>query len=380
MWIAPMAALALSQPMPTQIRVKIFPHLYDYLPQRQDVDPSTVELKSSSNCEVDQGNPNGPASTGVVTQQLDSLDMTLTHSKMDSPLWISCDGDIQVVRSGDVPSFSYSGPIYIHDSTTGPELIQVKAINDYLQGVLPSEMAADWAKEALKAQAVAARTYAEFHIAYAKILGARSDFYDVDDTVFYQAYTGTSDEKPTADQAIADTGFEVMTYGDQVIQAYFSASAGGYTEEADHVWPVNAPYCQAKPESFSDADPWKAKLALADINQKLFAEHLISSSNPVTDVVVKSTNRWASGRASKVTLVLRDGVTSDLDALNFRKIFDLKSTLFTVEHVDTDIVLSGRGFGHGVGMSQDGAEVLAKKMGWDYRKILNYYYSNIQIQ
>ena len=131
---------------------------------------------------------------------------------------------------------------------TGPELIEVKSINEYLKGVVPSEMPHFWPAEALKAQTVAARTYATFHI-----LHGGGGIYDVDDTVQYQAYTGNTDHRPQTDAAVDATSSIVMVYNDKIIQAYFSADAGGYTEAASEVWPVTAPYCVSKPEVYTDA-------------------------------------------------------------------------------------------------------------------------------
>ena len=390
----PIAVLSLSQPIPQKITIKIFPHLQDYPPEGLDADPAQVTLQSDSACRIYEGALDSASSTGVLQSEVKSLDLTLTDAGLPTPLWIQCSGHITVIRRGVKTSYSYGGPIYAHSTTTGPELIEVKTLNDYLKGVVPSEMPASWPEEALQAQAVAARTYAVFHMLLAREtapLGGEETgdepLFDVDDTVFYQAYTGETDRTASSDQAVDETGQAILTYHRQVIQAYFSADAGGYTEDADHVWPVSAPYCQAKPEPFEDPGldngrwgPWAVKLSLRQLNRRLEAEGLISGANPVSTLWIEPDSRYVSGRASVVTIGLVDGTVADLSALAFQHALGLKSTLITLnQHAASGLLeINGRGFGHGVGMSQYGAR-LAALNGWSHSDILNFYYTDIRL-
>ena len=104
-----------------------------------------------------------------------------------------------------------------------------------------------------------------------------------------------------------------------------------------------------------------------------------SASNPVVDLHIEDQNKDQSGRVKTVTLSLLDGTTLGLDGRGLHRALGLKSTLYTVE-VDQEgqVEVHGRGFGHGVGMSQYGARVLAQLSGWDDEKILGFYYTGIQ--
>ncbi len=380
--------LALSQALPTDIHIKIFPHLTSYGPASKDFHPDQVTLKSSGACKIYGGATASASSNGVLRSSVTSLNMTLSLKSLVAPLWFDCSQPITVVRLGAQKNYNYGGKIYAHPVSTGPELIEVKSINDYLKGVVPSEMYVSWPAEALKAQAVAARTYSTFHIVAA---GSSSmyDFaklYDVDDTVLYQAYTGESDRTAATDAAVDATGSIVMLYQGKVIQAYFSADAGGYTEDASHVWPVDAPYCVAKPEIYQNAPispqtwgPWTVTATLDQLNNKLVAEGVISEANPVVDLRVDEANKYESGRVKLVTLELQDGTSKLVDSQQFHRALGLRSTLFTVGLNDNgDVQVIGRGFGHGVGMSQYGARVLAQLSSWDDEKILGFYYTGIQ--
>ena len=373
------AMLALTQ-LPTQIHIKIFPHLSNYEPMGKDADPTQVTLKSDSACRIYLGSATTASSTGTLKSSLPSLNMTLTIKSLATPLWFQCDGEISVVRKGAQANYSYSGAIYARPVKTGPQLIEVKSIDEYLKGVVPTEMPHEWPAEALKAQAVAARTYATFHIIHGG--GA---IYDVDDTVLYQAYTGNSDRTSATDRAVEETASTVMLYDGKIIQAYFSADAGGYTEDASHVWPTPAPYCAAKPEIYPDAPvehavwgPWEVSLSLQEINHKLEATNMVPTSNPVAELTVEDQNRFPSGRVNVVTATLLDGSSILLDARLFHRALGLKSTLFSLETNGSELHITGRGFGHGVGMGQYGARVLAQVGGWNSDRILSFYYTKIQ--
>jgi SpoIID/LytB domain protein len=378
----PITMLALTPTLPTQIHVKIFPHLSNFEPMGRDEDPTQITLKSSGACKVYSGQETSAASTGTLKFTLPSLNTTISIKSLVSPLWYECDSPITVIRRGAKQNYSYSGSLYVHPVKTGPEVIEVGSVNDYLKGVVPSEMYAAWPAEALKAQAVAARTYAIFHI----ILNAGAQPYDVDDTVMFQAYTGNGGHQASTDAAVDATGSTIMVYQDKIIQAYFSADAGGYTEQANAVWNVVAPYCVSKPEIYPDAPidpaawgPWNVSLALDDFNQKLVAQNLITDSNPVTDLRVNPQDKDLSGRAKTVTLDLTDGTSQALDANVFRRTLGLKSNLFDTWLDGDQIAVQGRGFGHGVGMGQYGARVLAQVGGWDVDRILHFYYDGIQL-
>lgn len=383
----PLAAVALALPLPTQIHIKVFPHLYDYLPQGKDVDPAHVTLKSSGACKIYYGLAHSAGSTGRLKQSVSSLNLKLTSASLKTPLWIDCDDEVTVVRKGADTNYFYSGPIYAHAVKSGPELIENTSPNDYLKGVVPAEMPSEWPKEALKAQAVAARTYAFYHIMLNHQKPTYSEFYDVDDTVLYQAYSGDNERTDKTDQAIDETGGTMVLYQGKVIQAWFSADAAGYTEDATHVWPVTAPFAVSKTELYSDPGldngrwkPWSTVIPLDQMSEELRAAGVLSAGDKISDLEVLDSNRYVSGRVQAVTLHLTDGRTVTVDGLRFRREFGLKSTLFTVTmSTNHNAKIDGRGWGHGAGMSQLGARLMADMGGMDWQKILTFYYDSTDL-
>jgi stage II sporulation protein D len=231
---------------------------------------------------------------------------------------------------------------------------------------------------------VAALTYARYHASIARESPDRP--YDVDDTVQYQAYTGTKDSDPRSDRAVTLTSGTVMTYEKRLIQAFFSADSGGHTESAENAWAMKpVPYCVAKPELYTDAEidlnrwgPWQARIDWSALNRKLLNAGVGHARHPVTGVRVLNSDRTTSGRARRVTLDRRGAPSLKVDATTFRRALGLRSTLIWMDGADASL-LHGRGFGHGVGMSQLGAMTLAAKRGFSYRQILGFYFDGIEI-
>jgi stage II sporulation protein D len=296
-------------------------------------------------------------------------------------------------------------------------------MEDYLKGVLPSEMPASWPLEALKAQAVAARSYAVNHVKKLPPGGW------IDDTVTYQKYDGYRVEQPRANQAIQATAGEVLTYGGEVITAWFSASNGGYTEVAENVWFSSAPYLKSleDPYDIREANPhrsWQVTYTREQLQQMLERNKI--QVGEITSLT--ATKRSPSGRVLELQVKGTAGEHTLVKG-EIRSILDLKSLLFTVEQSNQVSVLSitgkvsanlygmsvlgengasatvtqpqvavvgsdqvvrtiptnqstytfaGKGYGHGVGMSQYGARFRAEA-GQDYRKILDFYYPGSKI-
>jgi SpoIID/LytB domain protein len=382
------------------INVHIYPHLANYLPEHRDLDSTQVTLSSNSTCGVYSADPSQPVSTGTLISNLSTI--TFVAKTMTGAFWIDCSGPLEVIRGPDsqISNYSYSGPFYVHalslpaitesDGTVYParkvvEVIEVIPVETYLRGVVATEMPHTWPSEALKTQAIAARTYALFHMQLSRAQG--NIFYDVDDTTLFQAFTGVSGQRPETDQAISATAGEVITYQDNIIQAYFSASSGGYTEDASAVWPGAVSYCVAKPEVFTDPNlddgnyaPWRVTMSLATIGQELAARKYIPTDSPITRIEVLDGQTDISGRAKQVHLTFQDGSSFDLSAISFQLCLGLRSTMMTFNQLSSSVVaISGRGFGHGVGMSQYGAQVLAQTMNWNAEEILNFYYTDIEI-
>ncbi|MBS1986214.1 MAG: SpoIID/LytB domain-containing protein [Bdellovibrionales bacterium] len=304
------------------------------------------------------------------------------------PRVLSCGTPMTVVREQGLKSFSYAGQLEVSVGVSegGQKILQVinlVALEDYLKGVVPAEMMSSEPREALRAQAIAARTYGLFEILGMRQTNPDSPF-DVDDTVFYQAYLGVSGVATSTSQAVDATRGMVMTYRGQVIKAYFSADSGGYTEDAVAVWGIELPYCRAKREVYDPKaikSDWTRTLDLSTVTQKMIAAGLTTSNNRVVDIQIGSEDRTRSGRVGRAHVRFADNTWKILAGEDFRYILGLRSSLYSLTvQSDGSIPIAGKGFGHGVGMNQDGAGVLAKSMGWDAQTILHFYFDSIFIE
>jgi stage II sporulation protein D len=247
-------------------------------------------------------------------------------------------------------------------------------INDYIAGVVAAEMPSDFEEEALKAQAVAARTYLRAHIDDAKqgnISEEHKDAVLCTDSTHCQAWTNDVPKKVI--RAVKATKNQIMTYNGEPISAVFHSTSSGFTESAVDVWGTEIPYLQSvesegdlySPKYLSEvtvcSDEFKSTVSanVQDVNWDgaLFADISRSEAGGIKNITVG--NQIISGT-------------------EFRKIFDLNSTNVELTEQDGNIIMSVKGYGHGVGMSQYGANYLASQ-GENYEKILETYYTDIEI-
>jgi stage II sporulation protein D len=270
---------------------------------------------------------------------------------------------------------SYRGTLRVLAENDGRiQVINYIDLETYLYGVVPREMSPKWAEDALKAQAVAARTYALY------IKGKSSDKpYDLVATTASQVYGGYDAETPATTRAVDSTRGEVMTYEGRLTIAYFHANSGGFTESARNVWVADLPYLKAIRDSYSDNIPngtWGLSLSHKAIQDRLNQYGLnVGSISQIRPIDASS-----SGRPIRIAIVSSRGPI-ELKSNDFRlKIgaTKLKSALFSLRESTDGIRINGKGFGHGVGMSQWGAYRMAQA-GHNYRDILRHYYKGIEI-
>jgi stage II sporulation protein D len=320
-------------------------------------------------------------------------------------------------RSGNV---TVTDPANPDTPVSRPSLLTINelAIEDYLKGVLPSEMPASWPLEALKAQAVAARSYAVNHVSSLPAGGW------IDDTTTYQKYDGYRVEQERTNQAIQQTAGEVLTYNGRVITAWFSASNGGYTEVAENVWSSSAPYLRSVQDPYDIREgnshrSWQVTYTLEQLQQRLLDNRIhIGQLTALTPTKTSQSGRVVEmrveGTQGEITLVKNEirsilGLKSllftmrDNDQVNILSasgkkpasvygmkvlgadgaqatlnqpevpVIDGEQAMATIPTVPTGYTFTGQGYGHGVGMSQYGARYRAED-GQDYRKILAFYY------
>jgi len=250
-------------------------------------------------------------------------------------------------------------------------------LEEYLYGVLKMEVDPEWPADALKAQAVAART-----LALQSMGRFASEGYDVRATTDTQVYGGISAEDPRTTAAVEDTRGEIMTYEGRPIFAAYHSDSGGYTESSELVWGGRYPYLQAVPDPYSTGAPdheWMVRMDLPAFEERL--RRAGRSANGITGIEVVETT--PSGRVGLVRITGTHGVVTvkgtDLRAIMGATL--LRSTLFIVRITPDEqplVEFLGRGSGHGVGLSQWGARGMAAS-GRTYTEILKYYYTGIEI-
>jgi stage II sporulation protein D len=253
-------------------------------------------------------------------------------------------------------------------------LVHPLPIETYLVGIVSGELPPSWPLEAMKAQAVAARTYAiyqKFH--------SPDRPYHLDSGVLDQVYGGAQRENATARQAVAATRGQVLTWRRRPIRAYFHACCGGQTESAQDGWGTNEPYLKAATCGFCKECGrfnWTLKVPLAQLESVLNAQKL--EVGTVKNVTV--TQRTQTGRAAQVT-VEGSARSRAMHAEDLRRLLgyeQLRSRNFSVTRDGQTLTFEGRGSGHAVGLCQWGARGQAQQ-GTDYVDILARYYAGARI-
>lgn len=273
----------------------------------------------------------------------------------------------------------YRGALELRHKGGGLTAVNIVPVDDYLRSVVPEEMPVDWPAEAIKAQSVAARSFA---------LASRGrhagESYDLCTTTHCQLYTGTAAEKSASNAAIKATRGEVlMTYGGKPIEALFHTDSGGMTENSEDVWGSHVPYLRAAKDTPTKTMPWTKTISRADLERKLAAKgHDIGKvrSLALSPLAIghAAKDRTASGRVKTMTVKGTKG-TATLSGTTWRSLLGLKSTLFDAKLTKDAVTFTGYGSGHGLGISQWGAERMAAK-GKSYADILHHYYTGITLQ
>ena len=255
--------------------------------------------------------------------------------------------------------------------------IEYIPFEEYIVGVLAGEMPIYFEKEAFKAQAVAARSYALKRILYNK-----NEEYDVVDSIMNQVYLDNNYLKDawkdnyTANinklrEVVNETENEYLEYDGEVIDALFFSTSNGYTEDSSVVFNLNLPYLVSVKSSW-DEKTSSAFRSSFSINLKEFYNKLGLDYNDKLDVKIikrSSTNRVISLNINGTEFSSRDLYSK----------LGLRSTDFSIKQEGNIVIIDMVGYGHGVGMSQYGAEGMAEE-GYSYSDILKYYYTGTNIK
>ena len=263
--------------------------------------------------------------------------------------------------------------------------VSVRTMDEYLIGVVAGEMPASFDIEALKAQAVAARTYILYKMAHetpahpgAAVCGdAACCKAQLSDAQMLANWDGSYEVyRGRVSRAVSATDGQYLVYDGEPIQAVFHSSSDGMTESSAEIW-SSEPYlvCVSSPESEQDVPNFVSTVTspVEGFSEAVLSRYPQADLSGAPEDWVGRAALSESGRVSSMTV---GGV--DIGGNELRAMFGLRSTAFTLEYSEGQFVFTVRGFGHGVGMSQYGANVLAAR-GLDYREILEHYYPGAEL-
>jgi len=354
----------------------------------------------------------------LVIRSLNGYSIALP-ARRDESILIDGDGPISINQN------TYRGNLELRLTQKGKiQVVNELSIEEYLYGVIPKEVTPSWHEEALKAQAVASRTYAINNLAKWAKYG-----FDVDSGVNDQVYGGVNAENPRTNMAVDDTRGQLIYYDNVPIAAFYHSDSGGFTEDCKYVFPSDLPYLKPAKEIYNSNSPhanWVMSLDDISENSPTLTREIGQLQS--IDIIERS----PSGRVIKAIV---KGALGEKTLINsqVRSVLNLKSNFFEfkgtdsgfksiaalsatgIEHknpkdvwaltgeglstisqdelffagetnslvlnsseVKSDII-EGRGWGHGVGMSQWGAKAMAEN-GYNYKEILLHYYNNVEIK
>jgi len=346
-----------SKTEPDVIRVAVRKHI------------SRLELESE-NAVLIKGSKrlNLPSPTVMTVEQGTVIVNGMTFS---SPVSIQSRHTIRVDGS------DYYGNLLIQDNL----LINILPMDEYLNGVLAAEVPQTWPIEALKAQAVVSRTYA-----YRKITQNRGRPFDVEATAMNQKYDFTASSNLIR-KAVYSTANTIILYRNEPIEAFFHSCSGGRTENCRDIFQKDLPYLRSIPDPYCvKKDFLWTFSSSADAIKAALKDFIDPDTFPLYLRDIKIQRRTGSGRVREFLLIFDNNRTSLINGNSFRLAVDpksLKSLLIQRierEKRDGEVFFGfyGRGYGHGVGMSQWGAYEMAL-MGFNYKHIISHYYRGTRI-
>lgn len=251
-------------------------------------------------------------------------------------------------------------------------------LETYVLRVVASEMPADFEVEALKAQSLAARTYIVNHL----LIDGDEMSGKVTDTVEHQVYQDDEElrlawgndyeeKMEKLKKAVADTSGEIITHEKKPITPAFFSTSNGYTENSEDYWENELPYLRSVESPWDEESPKfhdQVIVTTSELNEKLG-----TNIQPEGNIDIR-VSRTKSNRVKQLEIQ-----SNKFSGRDIREKLDLSSSDFSVEQKQDHFVFTTRGYGHGVGMSQYGANGMAKE-GKSYKDIVNYYYEGVEIR
>lgn len=273
--------------------------------------------------------------------------------------------------------FDYNESLIVRVKREKTNTIDYIYLEDYITGVLAGELPITFSEEAFKAQAVAARSYVLKKIAYNK-----NNDYDVVDTVSDQVYLDIDYLKSVwknkyiekinkIKKVVLETNGEYLTYNGDIIDAFFFSTSVGYTENSEDVFSNKVPYLRSVK---SEWDKETSPVFKDSINLNIYEFYLKLGLPYKEKIDIQIIDTTSTGRIKNIKIngVIFDGVT-------VRTKLNLRSNYFSIVQKDEEVTITTKGYGHGVGLSQYGAEAMSK-LGFTYDEILKYYYQGVVLE
>lgn len=275
------------------------------------------------------------------------------------------------------PDFKYVSNMNVRVKRESTSQIDVVPLEEYLVGVLAGEMPVSFNMEALKAQCVAARSYVMKKMAYNK-----DKEYDVVDTIMNQVYLDDEylqavwkDEYDTKitkiRQAVNATRGEYLEYEGSVVEAFFFSTSVGKTENSEEIFSAKVPYLRSVDSSWEEGVSPVFYDYFNFILSDFFAKLGLPKADTIEQKILKTTS---TGRVKEIMINGKKFTGSEVVTK-----LNLRSAHFTIVQNGDSVKITTRGYGHGVGMSQYGAEAMAR-LGYTYDQILKHYYSGVEIK
>lgn len=263
----------------------------------------------------------------------------------------------------------YKGNLNFHvENDQYIKTVNIVEMEDYIAGVIESESGSYRTYEYYKVQAIISRTYA-----YKNINKFQHQGFNLNDLVDCQVYRGMGKSNPDIPRAAKETkGMVLVDNNMKMITASFYSNSGGETVNSEDFWISKVSYLRSKKDPYSKGGKnykWEKTLSAEKWNNYLKKKFISAGTTIVPSEIVHQPKKRAKFYGTE---------SLNINLRTIREDWKLKSTYFSVNYVGDKVILKGKGFGHGVGLSQEGAMIMAKK-GHPYTEILHFYYAGIHI-
>ena len=352
----------------SQVKIKLFA---DSQPQTA-VFTVTQGLYTITTLKNTRGTSIGPDNTVIITRYGGKLAVKIMDIKgfvCDSLFFTGQTGTerFSLRVSGTIPGRKYySGDISCYSDMASLFLINTCKIDSYISGVVETEGGNGKNSEYYKTQAILVRTYL-----YRNFNRHKTDGYNVCDNTHCQAFNGLT-VNPDIERAVAQTkGLVILAKDSALIVAAFHSNCGGETSSSEDVWLKDEPYLEHVEDPFCHSSKnasWVRKISLKDWTNFLERSGYDNNIFDPQAFAFEQERRSSDYIAGSFKMSLR----------SIRDAFKLRSTYFSVIPLKDSLILKGKGYGHGVGLCQEGAMVMAEK-GYSYKQIIDFYYKGVII-